>query len=118
VVDHGRHFRVRVEPGEAATELIPLEDVDEPRIVFGAVVAEGEQLLEHDGDFDSVGRAPRIQLQGMTPDWQSFLESSACHGSVDVRERAAARLLPGPDLRGNIVGILVHFSLQSEGDHV
>jgi hypothetical protein len=40
---------------EATAELVAIADLDEPRIVFCAVVPEGNQLLKHDRTFTPFG---------------------------------------------------------------
>jgi hypothetical protein len=37
-------------------------DLDQPSVVFGALVPEGEKLLEHDGDLLAIRRRQRIKL--------------------------------------------------------
>ena len=69
-VQQRRDLRVRIDRHEAAAELIALADVDQPRIVFGAGVSQGQQLLEHDRDLHTVWRAQRVKLQGVATDRQ------------------------------------------------
>ena len=52
--------------GEAAAGLIALADFDQPGVVVRAGMAEGEEFLEHDGDFNGVRSAERAELEGMT----------------------------------------------------
>src|SRR6185437_709348 len=44
-VQERRNLRVRVDGHETAAELLPLTDIDEPRIVLGAAATERQQLL-------------------------------------------------------------------------
>jgi hypothetical protein len=65
MVDQRRDLRVRIDLGEAAAELVALEDVDQPGVVFRTRMAGGQQLLEQDRDLLPVRRALRIELQRM-----------------------------------------------------
>jgi hypothetical protein len=67
-VHQRRDLRVRVDLDEAARELRALVDADQPGIVFGARMAGGQQLLQHDRDLLAVRRGQRIQLQRMLAD--------------------------------------------------
>src|SRR6202011_3867900 len=72
-VDHGRDLRVRVYRDKAAAELVALADADQPGVVFRALMAEGQQLLEHHRDLDAVRCALRVELQGVAADRQFLL---------------------------------------------
>ena len=91
-VDHRRDLGIRVDRDEAAAELVALADPDQPGVVFGALVALRQQLLEHDRDLDAVRRALRIELQRVLADRQFLLVLRAGGRAVDVGE-AAHRLL-------------------------
>ena len=107
-------LRVRIDRDEAAAELLALIDADQPGVVLGALVARGQQLLQHDGDLHAVRRAQRIKLQRMLADRQLLLMRGAGDRAVDVGEVAAARLVPGPDLRRRVffgVGHLLNLRL-------
>ena len=61
-----------------------------------------QQLFQHDGDLDAVGRAKRVKLKRMLADRQFFFELSARGGFVDAGKLAAARLLVLPDFGRNV----------------
>src|SRR5581483_5935927 len=84
---------------EAASELIAV-DLDQPGVVFRALVAGGEQLLEHHGDLDAVRRCQRVELERMLADRQLLVMGRAGNRPVDGGEAAAALLVPGPDFWG------------------
>jgi len=86
---------------KAAAELVVFEDLDQPGIVFGGGDAELEQLLEHDRDLLAVGRAERIELEGMLAHGQLRLAAGApAVGRFTAGKRAAVGLVPGPDFGG------------------
>ena len=97
-----------VDRDEAAAELVALADLDQPGVVLGAVVAERQQLLEHDGDLLAVRRAERIELHRMLADRQLLVVRRAGDRAVDVGEAAAVGLVPGPDLGRDIIGGVGH----------
>src|SRR5665213_2766913 len=78
------NLRVRVDLDEAASELIPLIDPDEPGVVFRALVPELQQLLEHHGDLHPVRRGQRVELQWMAPDRQFLVVGWPGDRSIDV----------------------------------
>src|SRR5690606_29236571 len=88
---------VGVDLDEAAAELIALADADQPGVVFRLAEAGLQQLLEHDGDLDPVGRGQRIQLQRMLATRQLTLVGGPGNGPVDAGKLAAVVLVPGPD---------------------
>src|SRR5581483_10582874 len=94
---------VGIDRDKAAAELVAV-DPDQPGIVFGTLVAGGEQLLEHHGDLDAVGRSQRVELEGMSAYRQFLVMGRTGDRAVDSGEAAAAFLVPGPDFRG-FVGI-------------
>src|SRR5215510_12062029 len=57
---------------KAAAELLAV-DLDQPGVVFGALVAELEQLLQHRRGLHAIWRRQRIELHGMPADGQFFL---------------------------------------------
>jgi len=67
-------------------------------------VAQGQQLLEHDGDLDPVGGAQRVQLHGVFADGQNLLMGRTRHRAVDVGKLTAIGLVPGPDFGGGVAG--------------
>ena len=101
-------LRVRIDGDEATAELLALVDPDEPRVIFGALMAQREQLLEHDRDLLTVRSCQRIQLERMASDRQLFVMGGSGDWPVDIRELAAARLVPRPDLRRRIFGRIAH----------
>src|SRR5690554_5008846 len=96
-VEHRRDLGVGVDLDEAAAELIALADADQPGVVFRLAEAGLQQLLEHDGDLDPVGRGQRIQLQRMLATRQLTLVGGPGNGPVDAGKLAAVVLVPGPD---------------------
>mmetsp|Transcript_1028 Transcript_1028/g.2629 ORF Transcript_1028/g.2629 Transcript_1028/m.2629 type:complete len:265 (-) Transcript_1028:326-1120(-) len=103
-VQQRRDLGVGVHRDEAAAELLAFVDADQPGVVLGAGVAEGQQLLQHHRDLDAIGRAQRVELQRVAADRQLTLVGGAGHWAVDVGKLAAAGLVPGPDWR-RYVGI-------------
>src|SRR5690554_3336642 len=83
-VKHHQNLRVGVDLDEAAAELITLADADQPGVVFRLAGAGLQQLLEHDGDLDPVGRGQRIQLQRMLATRQLTLVGGPDLGSMLV----------------------------------
>jgi hypothetical protein len=69
-VEQRRNLGVRVDRDEAAAELLPFVDPDQPGVVLRAGMAERQQFLQHHRDLDAVGGGQRIQLQRMAPDRQ------------------------------------------------
>ena len=111
-IHQGRDFGVGIDGDETAAELVAIADADQPGVVLGAAVAEGQQLFQHDGDLHAVGRGQRIELQRVAADREIFFVRGAGDGAVDVGEVAAAGLFPGPDLRGGVIGGVGHAGLQ------
>ena len=107
-VEERRDLRVRIDPDEAAPELVAIVDLDEPRVVLGAGVTRREELLEQDGHLHAVRRRERIELQRMLPDRELFLVGRSCNGAIDAGETTAAFLVPGPDLRGRVARFVAH----------
>src|SRR6185312_3380266 len=103
-VHQRRDLGIRVHLDEARAELLALTDPHEPGVVLGALVAEREQLLEHNRDLLPVRRGERIELQRMLADGKHFLPLRTRRRSVDRLELAAVRLVPDPDFRGHVVG--------------
>ena len=102
-VEQGRNLGIRVDPDEAGAELVAIGDPDQPGVVFGAAMAERQQLLEQDGDLHAVRRAERIELQRVAADRQFLVVGRSGDGAVDAGEGAAAGLLPRPDLGWRVV---------------
>jgi hypothetical protein len=95
-VHQRRDLGVRVHRDEAAAELIAVADLDQPGVVLRALVAERQQLLEHDRDLDAVRRAQRIELQRVRPTGSSFSCVGAGDRAVDVGEPAEGGLVRAP----------------------
>src|SRR4051794_34505099 len=93
-VDQRRDLGIRIDVDEPAAELVAVADTDRPGVIFGVLMALGEQLLEHDRDFLPVGSRERIELEGMLPNRQHLVMRLAGDRSVDAGELAAARLFP------------------------
>src|SRR5690606_23191416 len=85
----------------------------QPGVVFRLAEAGLQQLLEHDGDLDPVGRGQRIQLQRMLATRQLTLVGGPGNGPVDAGKLAAVVLVPGPD-PGWCVGLVAHRILPFE----
>ena len=110
-VDHRRDLRVRVDRDKPAAELIALADADQPGIVFGALVTQGQQLLEHDRHFDAIRGALRVELERVAPDRQLLLVLRAGGRAVDVGKPAVGglvALVPSPDLGRRVVRRVGH----------
>ena len=107
VVHQGRYLGVGVHLDEAAAELIAI-DPDQPGVIFGARMAGGQQLFQHDGHLDPVGRAHGIELQGVLADRQRLFVGGTGDGAIDGGEPAPALLVPGPDLGRGIFGRVGH----------
>jgi hypothetical protein len=108
-IDQRRDFRVGIDIDKATRELVAVADADRPGVIFSLPVAALEQFLEHDAHFLAVGRGERIELQGVLADRELFFVGRPSDRAVDVGEFAAARLVPGPDFRGNVVGAVGHY---------
>ena len=106
-------FRVRVERHEIAAELVAVADLDEVGVVFGLRDTEFQQLFEHDGYLDPVGRCQGIQLQGVFAHGQRLVVCRSGDGAVDAGESAAAFHVPLPERRGRIGGCFRHVFLVS-----
>ena len=96
-------FEFGIDRDEAAAELVAVADPDQPGVIFGAGVAERQQLLQHHRDLHAVRRAERIELQRMAADRQLLVVRGPGDGAVDVGEAAAVGLVPGPDFRRHIL---------------
>ena len=71
-------------------------------------MAERQQLLEHDRDLLTIRSGQRIELERVAADRQLLVVGGAGDRAVDVRELAAARLAPGPDLWRGVFGRTAH----------
>ena len=107
-VEQRGDLRVRIHRDEARAELLADVDRDDPRVVFGAGVALGEQLLEHHRDLHAVRRRQRIELKRVAADGQLLFVRRARDRAVDVREATAAFLVPGPNFRRRVGGRVGH----------
>ncbi len=106
-------FGVGIDCYETAAELIAVVDADQPGVVLGTFVAEGQQLFQHYGDLDAVRRGQRVELKRVTADREVFFVRGTGDGAVDIGEMAAAGLFPGPNLRGRIFGGIGHVRCSS-----
>ena len=113
-VQQGRDLRVRVDPDEAAAELVAVADPDRPGVVLGVGHPQLQQFLEQDGDLHAVGRGQRIQLERVLAARQLLVMGRAGDGPVDAGEGAAVALVPGPDAGGN-VGFVRHLDYSLPG---
>ena len=107
-VQQCRNLRVRVHRDEATAELLAFADADHPGVVLRAAVAQRQQLLQHHGHLHAVRGGQRIQLQRMLANRQVFVVRGPCHRAVDAGEPAATGLVPDPDLRRHVVGLVAH----------
>ena len=80
------NFRVRVEGHEATAELVAVADVDQVSVVFCFGDAEFEQLLEHDGYLDPVGRCHGVELQGVFADGKRLVVGGAGDRAVGAAD--------------------------------
>ncbi len=103
-VDQGGDLGIGVGGHKAAAELVALVDTDQPGVIFGAAVAQGQQLLQYHRDLDPVGRGQGIELEGMPADRQVLVVGRPGDRPVDIGEPAAIVLVPGPDLGRGIFG--------------
>jgi hypothetical protein len=102
-VDQRRNLRVGIDLDEAARELVTFVDPDEPGVVFGAGMAEREQLFQHNRDLDAIRSPQRIQLQRVLADGKCLLMGGAGNRTVNVGKRAARGSRGNPDLRWHIL---------------
>ena len=96
-------------------ELLALADVDQPRVILRAFVAESEQFLEHDGDLDPVGGAEAVELEWVLADRERAVVGRAGDRAVDGGEFAAAGLGPAPHGGGRIILVVGHAAFLSIG---
>ncbi len=68
----------------------------------------GQQLFEHHGDFDAIGRGERIKLKRMFADRQLFVVGGPGNGAVDAGKTSAAFCVPGPNLGRCVFGAVGH----------
>ena len=106
-VDECRDLGVGVDGDEAAAELVAFADLDQPGVVFSALVAEGEQFLEHHSDLHAIRRAERIELQRMAADRQFLFVRGAGGRTIGVGKPPESRLAD-PDLRWGVLGRIGH----------
>ncbi len=102
-IQQRRDLGVGVDAHKARAKLITLLNVDQPCVVFGTSVTCGQQLFQHDGDFDTIGRGQGVQLEWVLAHWQLFVMRWPGNGAVDRGELAAGFRVPGPDFRGRVV---------------
>jgi hypothetical protein len=84
-VQQRRDLGVGVDLHEAAAELLALVDADQPGVVLGARMAQGQQFLQHHGHLDAVGRAQRVELQRWRPTGSALMRGAG-DGAVDAGE--------------------------------
>src|SRR5690625_1813336 len=108
LVQHGRNLGVRVDIHKARAELLAFAYPDQPGIVLGLLVAGFQQLLEHDGDLDPVGRAQRIELMRMLANGQGLVVGGAGNGPVDAGKLAAVGVFFPYPYFGRFVAAVVH----------
>jgi hypothetical protein len=65
-------------------------------------MSEGEKLLEHDGDLDTVGRRQRVELVRMHADGQILFMGRTGDRPVNAGEPAAGFFRRFPDLGGRV----------------
>ena len=104
VIHQRRDLAVGIDVDKAAAELVAIPDVDQIGIIFRALVAERQQLLEHHRHLHAIGRGHRIELQRMLADRQFHILGRASNRPVDIGELAAIFLVPFPDFGRGIVG--------------
>jgi hypothetical protein len=93
--------------------LVALTDADGPGIIFGASVAEFEQLLEHDRDLLPVRRGERVELEWVLADRELCVVRRSSDRAVDGGKLAAAWLVPDPDSRRGILDAVGHLRFLS-----
>ena len=103
-VEQGGDLGIGIDGDEARPELLAVADLDQPGVVFGALVARRQQLLEHDGDLLPVGRTQRIELERMLAHRQLLLRRRPGDRPVDVGEAMLGVPVPGPDLGRGVFG--------------
>lgn len=104
MVHQRRDLGVRIDLDKTGTELVAFADLDQPGIVFGALVAGSKQFFQHDGDLLAIRRRQRIKLQRMLSDGKFLFMGGTGDRPVDIGELAAIALVPGPDLGHFIPG--------------
>jgi hypothetical protein len=114
-IDQRRDLGIGIGGNEARAELLAIADLDQPGVVFRALVPERQQLLEHDGDLLAVRRAQRIELERMLADRQLLVVRRARDRAIGVGEAAAVGLVPGPDFGWRIGRSVAHFTNPLEG---
>ncbi len=100
-IDENRDFRVRIDANEAGAKLLAVADPDQPRIVFGALMASRQKLFKHDSDLDAVGRRQGVKLQRMLSDGQFLLMRRSCDRAIDIGKLAAISLFHVHTLGGS-----------------
>ncbi|MNH27055.1 hypothetical protein D3C79_871480 [compost metagenome] len=88
-IEQGGDLRVGVDLNEPTGELVAFADADQPGVVLGAAVAQGQQFFKKDGDFHAVGGCQRVQLQRVLANRQRLVVGRAGDRAVDTGELAA-----------------------------
>src|SRR5690606_19402289 len=83
------YLAVGVQFDEARPELVPGEYLYHPGVIFRLGKARLEQFLEHDRGLHPVGRAQRIELEGMLADGEFAFLARTGSRAVDPGELAA-----------------------------
>jgi hypothetical protein len=96
-VEERRDLGVGVHGHEAASELLPLADVDEVGVVLGALPADRQQLLQEHGHLHAVRGRQRVELEGVLAHRQGLLVGRSRDRAVDLREAPTALGIPFPD---------------------
>ena len=98
LIDQRWDLGVGVGTNKAAAELVAVLDADQPDILFGARVACGQQFLQHHRHLDALGRALRIELQGVASDREDLVMGRSSGRAIDAGEAATVFLGGRPDL--------------------
>ncbi|MNL39025.1 hypothetical protein D3C87_1612780 [compost metagenome] len=104
MIHQRRDLGVRIDADKTGAELVAFADLDQPGIIFGALVASGQQFFQHDRDLLAIRRCQRIKLQRMFADRQFLVMGGTGDRAIDIGELAAITLVPGPDLGHFISG--------------
>ena len=101
-------FGIGVDIHKAAAELLAFTNADQPGVVFRALVAKRQKLLQQDRHLLAIGRAQRIKLHGVVAHRQFLVMRRAGDGAVDIGKAPAIGLVPGPDFRGGVIAAAAH----------
>ena len=87
---------VGVDLDKAGTELIALKDVDQPGIIFRALVTQCQQLLQQHRHFHTVRRGEGVELQRVLTPRQCVVVRGTGDGPIDIGKPTTIAGLPGP----------------------